>query len=497
MTRAGADPLTRGLSRASSLASAVLLLTAGTCYTCPPEPVPVPPGVAGIYRIPGEVWTTPGQTFTLRVRVLNAAGYALREDELGDLRWANGATTLATGTSSLKYTAPSVGPFPQNVLLTVSKSGYESATVAIHVTDGSSPDVIDWVAARHVDKEPPVLALIDGRRGGSSFDDELVAFVGMAPIGHNECPTFDSNCGEVTLFSRVDSVHREQPIKFMAGCDAYDLAGGSATFPGGCTVTRKVVAAAHKVPLSADRVYVLSADIGTAAAALSAADPSIDPAMVTPEDLVAWDIAYTHKVLSDGWTGLTFAPVPYSPPGAYSTDIVLGEYMSCREAYPKSVKEQLIEAGVTNIPDNQITVAYVGRLLKPDGSVVTDYQGITCEAQGKEPTIVLISWATRNGTVLAHEMMHALGPWFEFPWGHTNGVAGFNEQNILWEGETSVRTPRSLLTLGQAFRLNLDSYSIRHRGAQPFPRAGTFLCQHIASTDEQPCPRLAKDAAQR
>lgn len=57
-----------------------------------------------------------------------------------------------------------------------------------------------------------------------------------------------------------------------------------------------------------------------------------------------------------------------------------------------------------------------------------------------------------NLTTLAHEIGHAFGLRPAQCDGHTNGVAGFGPDNIMWAGGNSV--PRTSFTLGQAFRMN-------------------------------------------
>lgn len=490
MPQAVAAPLIRGLSRACTTLSAAVLLTAGTCYGCPPESTPPAPSLALMHPFPAEVWTTPGQQFTVRVLVNNANGYELPEEDLADLQWTSSLTAIppTSGSSSKKLQAPSVGPFPLNFTVTASFSGYAPVTIQVHVVDATVPGTGDWVAAQHNADDPPAIALVDGESGGVTVQDALVAFVGAGSLGYFRCPGATS-CGELTFFSRIQPIHRESAIGFTDGCEAFDFAGGVA-FPG-CT-TRTLSPIARKVPVNAGRVFILSSDASLAAAALSTMHPSLYPPTIDPAGIVARDIAYTQKVLADGRTGLVFDPVAHRVPTA-ETDITFGPSMSCTGGMP-SVRDQLQTAGVPTPPPDQITIVYVGKLLQHDGNVAAGYNGVTCLGQAGESTIILINWSEWNGTVLAHELMHALGPWMDAPWGHTNSVDGFNENNVLWEGESGyIRVPRSQITLGQAFRLSMDSWSIFHRTAEPFPKPGTFLCQGIWSTDEHPCPRLGKD----
>lgn len=61
---------------------------------------------------------------------------------------------------------------------------------------------------------------------------------------------------------------------------------------------------------------------------------------------------------------------------------------------------------------------------------------------------------TANPTTLAHELGHAYGLRPATCSGHTNGVAGFSSDNIMWPTNSSSTIPRTTLSLGQVFRMN-------------------------------------------
>ena len=56
-----------------------------------------------------------------------------------------------------------------------------------------------------------------------------------------------------------------------------------------------------------------------------------------------------------------------------------------------------------------------------------------------------------NIATLAHEIGHAFGLRPANSGGHTNGVAGFGDNNIMWGGGPPTR---NVFSLGQAFRMN-------------------------------------------
>jgi hypothetical protein len=91
------------------------------------------------------------------------------------------------------------------------------------------------------------------------------------------------------------------------------------------------------------------------------------------------------------------------------------------------------------IPD-RLNVYY---LPVPGGGLICpDNRNIMFIAAGKKPATV------------AHELSHAFS--LLGTWGHTNGVDGFDNHNVMWVRESAVRAHFSL---GQAFRQNLEKAS--------------------------------------
>jgi hypothetical protein len=345
------------------------------------------------------------------------------------------------------------------------------------------------VAARHDRGDPPAVVLVDGRReDATTVSDTVIAIAGKGAIDYFRCPDTERTCGEVTLFSPSQSVYRQTALSLTATCQAVQLSG-HAGFPTTCDTTLRDVAGLRSVP--ATKIYILASDPGLGYDNLSATSETetIDAVGIADRDLT-----YAQKVLADGWTGLSITP-PVKRMDGSEIDITLGELNSCTSG-EKTVKQQLLDADVpeTDMKGSTITVVYVGRLLDHNGVELSGMRGATCPWSEEAGSIVLISWTQRLPTTLAHEFMHAIGPWQAHPWGHTNGVPGMNSQNILWGSEDpTTRTPRSLVTLGQAFRLSLDANSIFNRSAIRLSAEPSFVCQDIMSSEDSPCPRLTKD----
>jgi hypothetical protein len=93
---------------------------------------------------------------------------------------------------------------------------------------------------------------------------------------------------------------------------------------------------------------------------------------------------------------------------------------------------------------------------------------------------------TANPGSLPHEFGHAYGLRPSASWGHTNSVAGFGNNNIMWGGGPGTRNHFSV---AQAFRINTDNTSMLNANGN---RTGaTRSCLPNAASNT--CPALALD----
>jgi hypothetical protein len=481
----------RRLTDASGILASILFLSAAYCYACPPPDEDPEPDLSGVYVVPQEVWVAAGSDFTLAARVLDASGNVTPDAELATLEWRSEPALfppVSGPTVSVKTTIP--GPFPKTFTIKASLSGMQSAPAHVYVTDGNLTDNMDRVTTTHVSGDPPALVLVDGRTT-RLLSDTLVAVVGTGAIDYLTCPSSEPTCGEVTLFSRAQQAHREAALALTGVCDAVGLSG-AATFPPGCRTTMNPVGAPRSAKVA---IYILASE---AIPAPTSNEDEAAATVINPTTAVEMDLAHAKKVLADGMTGISLSSTITDNPFG-QTLITLGERHSCTSG-DRTVRGQLIDAGVPSglMGGRTIVVAYVSKILLADGSDLSGVNGGTCPWADSTGSIVLVSWSEWSATTLAHELVHALGPWFEYPWGHVNEVDGLTSQNIMWESEDATYpAPRSLLTLGQAFRLSLDANSIFHRTLPASHPTGTFLCQGITSSAEAPCPRLTKDVVRR
>ena len=94
------------------------------------------------------------------------------------------------------------------------------------------------------------------------------------------------------------------------------------------------------------------------------------------------------------------------------------------------------------------------------------WKGWTCtRMQDDQGAVSFISATSKGATTAAHELGHLMGLGAPLPKdGHSGSpmlpLYGFDYTNLMWVGEDLSRAlPRTGLTLGQAFRMNLDRHS--------------------------------------
>lgn len=114
---------------------------------------------------------------------------------------------------------------------------------------------------------------------------------------------------------------------------------------------------------------------------------------------------------------------------------------------------------------------------------IFSFTGANCST---DRNVIFVSSAASE-TTLAHEFGHAFSMHGdESTGGHTNGHAGFGEENLMWVNGGSARTQ---VSLGQAFRMSLDSASLLNvNGVRSGP---TRSCPLLSSGPA--CPPLARD----
>ncbi|MEX2177907.1 MAG: hypothetical protein WD801_04295 [Gemmatimonadaceae bacterium] len=445
--------------------------------------------MAGIRIVPEEIWAAPSEQFVVRARLIDEWGNVYPDDRAGELSWTSADLTLEGAAKGPVVVASLPVGATGASRLTAELEGYEPVSIPVYASiAGIWPTEIDLARVKPEPATPPVLFMLDGM-ASSRVEDTLIAIVGRGALDYFSCSSTDPKCGEITIFSTRHGLVRQTDVQWGDRCDDVDAHNPSST-SAAC-----VAASPVKVPLPAIRTvpvqYVVLASgartgsVSSDAAALSSA--------INLEESILIEIGFAARVFAEGWTGLdlSLAPGIVIPGLVTSVTLAIGADDPCM-SQDTPVGEQLI--GVTVDP-SKITVAYVQEIMALGGEDITWAKGFACPWNNRFGSIVLVSWNGASPTTLAHELAHALGPWqTESPWGHTEGIAGFNESNILWNYEADYKPgPRSQVTLGQAFRMSLDGNAFFHRGtASSFPR-----CQFWPTTadPDTPCPRLSRGVA--
>jgi hypothetical protein len=123
-----------------------------------------------------------------------------------------------------------------------------------------------------------------------------------------------------------------------------------------------------------------------------------------------------------------------------------------------------------------------------------DTPGLTCDRFGdgsiKGDANIIFVGGSANLATLAHEIGHAFGLRPGTQGGHTNGLKGFDSNNVMAGGGSSTR---SHFSLGQAFRMNTQADEwggtmLIANGLRPGPGRA---CPPLATSDM--CPPLALD----
>ncbi len=110
--------------------------------------------------------------------------------------------------------------------------------------------------------------------------------------------------------------------------------------------------------------------------------------------------------------------------------------------------------------------------------------GMAC---ADDPNVVFIALNQKPET-LAHEFGHGLSLFGT--WGHTNTAPGFDSSNLMWVQSSDVR---SHISLGQAFRMNLESHSVLNLDLVRSGPTRSCPAEPPPYPDPPACPELRLD----
>ncbi len=447
----------------------VLLCVAGCADSCNPTPDPDGP-IVMIEVLPPRVEAVDGQSFELDLRLRDQDGNILPAARASEVKWTHdpGLTLSALSGAPVKVVASLDANTPPLTLRITATANGKVGNGEIRLSD--VPAAMDWVESEHQAGDAPMLTLVDGQ-SDDWRSDSAVAFVSKGPLDAFGYGCDGTNCGEITFFSPRHRVLREEPA-WSNACEAIQFTSSPGS--GDCAATHVQVYDQERVEV---RIWTLTTNDVTAA--------------------INSDLALANRVLVRARSGLLLAPVPAAPlPGFNVVLDVSGPSWACPlTTGPYALKTQLLTAGVSpsTFSEHGVTVVYVDEIMSPTGGGTgpSGYKGYSCPWASGDGTIVLISVAARHATTFAHELGHAFGPWTAAEgFGHTT-APHFDKSNLMWDAAYPVPVPREFLTLGQVFRVNLQSGSILHR--PPSTTEGLRCSPPDAA--ERPCPALHQDVS--
>lgn len=416
-----------------------------------PEPDVVVPAVKQIDVIPPRPYATPASDLVLHARMLDAANGVLPAHP--NLQWtaASGLTQATAGGDSIVLHVTATAPGTNLLVTATIASTPVSGSATIRIVAATAPGPADVIFANGRTVAPDVV-LIRGKITSGPVKDSLVAFAKTGVLGGFSDP------GQI----------------FRLATDQRFLMWSGNLLPGRKAVDIRTTSAAP---------FTLSLAVfdATSLGALSE---------------ISDDIEYAVTTFARQRTGLTFTHASHATSLRGTFTLSLGNNSECLD-----LTTALDPLGVppNALAPNRLTVVYVDDILEPVTTAglgpepelqPAGLRGYTCPYDALLGTVIIISKLLRSGTTLAHELGHALGlvePW----WGHIDGIAGFSYTNLMWAfGTDAQRNARSVFSLGQAFRVNVDNHSWLFHVALP-----TWTKRDCSDDpdDDAQCPKLARE----
>jgi hypothetical protein len=459
----------------------------------PPASNP-PPAVSAVEVIPPIVYVRPtdvpgSATFELEARLWTTLSSGRRiispfygfvptwttdQDALPpDERWVT--VEPLSGHSARVTVKGAFPPVPVEALVTASVSGVVSAPSAriVVVPDPSTTNEDRVVHEPHGDGDMPAIALVTGMREsdvGTTLctTDSVFAIVRSALLGHvmAQCPGGQGSAGsEVALFSSKQAMLPEA-VNWTLGNDAVDQAG-------------------IQMPVRTLPVVLWIAIDGRNLESPTAS--ALADLRQRVKDQATDDVELANAIFAANRVGAAVS-IDAGSPQILTTFSSLGRPdFSCPDG------DRIIQEASSLTPvEGKLNVYYVDEL----GPHV---RGLTCTlSRNRAEDLVYVSWAAHSPPTLAHEVGHSLGLLFPDD-GHTQSLAGFDPTNLMtsYLPDDQAAGIRDHLTLGQAFRMNVDSASWLNLPASGPIREASALrlacpCDPYVS---RPCPGLPVDVA--
>ena len=406
--------------------AAAVLLAAGV-VSCP-KTKPAKPKVTEIELVPSRVAVTSDATlpttFVLEARLWSGPANdraSIVESVKIPLTWTVTPSGLGLHLKAVPhgYLATLVldaGAAPTTPIEVKVAAGGVDATTQV-VPPSISGD--DWIAAAYADALVPNAVVVRGIR--ASADQPCAIWLQPGLVRKGLAGPVTDVCGSTALPWGVALLGAGH------GMQMWPVPWSSITNGTGPAATTPI-----RVMPVAVRVFLTGDDLSTR--------------QTTAQGFATDEIDYANTVFSDNRVGIELDPVdvkivpPPTTPGAETnvTDCTAGDR---------------ITAGEDHLPLSEAML----HIYLVDGTGTVD--AFTCAASSARPQPVIYLAAGHSGTILVHEISHALG--LVLPGaGHTDEIKGFDAADVMAGGYADTDDVwRSRLTVGQVLRMNAEEGS--------------------------------------
>lgn len=478
----------------------------------------VNPEIGTVTIVPSALSVLTGASFQLRVMLWDEDGGPLPDSRATNVVWTlDGLQGTPSGAAiTIQATTPG------NFSVSASVDGHHAEVPAqVSVVAPATTSGLDRIFASP--SSTPVVAFVDGWVGSAFKNDTLISFVNEAVLDQflPACPAGRTACHEVVLFGAdrevgfVDHTARTELdgtvtvnalLKWSSNEDSVTFSGArrgqeSAWEPLGTPIS---------VPVT---VWIAAAAAGSLQAAINN-ELGCQPEGDVVECVARKEFAVASEVFAAERTGiqLTLAGVKRAQTPSsilFELPAVAPEGWTCPSGEVRLTLDGVVQSAggdpAVVFDKSALNVFYLEGIwtYRPDLGTSSPNNGLTCPPDGNG-VVVLIPFEGGPNTSLQHEFGHALGL-LRPDWGHANFVDAwdttddddFDASNVMWSYESdAVTTPRSRITLGQAFRLGVSDSAWVNRANlrdgrkkacdDPFDLEAT-----VAGDD--PCPRITRD----
>lgn len=508
--------------RFARLLAATLVFLTGACNnkcTGSRNEPDVNPEIGTVRIVPSALSVLPGASFQLRLMLWDDDDGPLPDSRATNVVWNLDGLQGTPSGATITIQAPAT---PGTFSVSATVDGHQAeAPAQVIVVSPAVTSGLDRIFANP--SSTPVVALVDGWVGTAFKNDTLISFVNEAVLDQflPACPPERPVCHEVVLFGSdrevgfVDQTARPERdgtvtvnalLKWSANED-------SVTFSG----ARRGQEAAWEplgtpIPVSVT-VWIAAAATGSLQAAITSelgcqSEEDVVECVARREFATASEVFATERTGSQlTLAGVKRAGTPFSI--MFELPAVAPEGWTCPSEEVRLTLDAVVAAAggdpAVVFGESAINVFYLEGIwtYRPGLGTSSPNNGFTCPPDDNG-VVVLIPFEGGPSTTLQHEFGHALGL-LRPDWGHANFVDAwdtaddddFDASNVMWSYESdAVTTPRSRLTLGQAFRLSVSDFAWVNRSnlrnGRPKPCNDPFDLDATVTSDD-PCPRITRD----